>query len=97
MTVGGGILCSKSQPVIEISAGRALRGPDKSLYLSGPAFWMSHNDRMQSDRFLRVGSPRDPLFFVTETGEVPIARGRYSFERLHGEANGASDRHARAK
>jgi hypothetical protein len=35
------------------------------------SFWMSHSDRMQSGRFLRVGSPRDPLFFVTETGEAP--------------------------
>src|SRR5207244_2782538 len=30
------------------------------------SFWISHNGRMRSGRLLRVGSPRDPLFFVTD-------------------------------
>src|ERR1700746_4123609 len=52
------------------------------------SFWISHNGRMPSGRFLRVGSPRDPLFFVTEIGlTYPIEPARHSNWKLRGQAS----------
>src|SRR5499427_994261 len=49
------------------------------------SFWISHNGRMPSGRFLRVGSPRDPLFFVTEIGPTcPVEPARHSNWKLRG-------------
>src|SRR5258708_14570393 len=40
---------------------------------------------MPSGRFLRVGSPRDPLFFVTEIGPMcPVEPARHSNWKLQG-------------
>lgn len=43
-----------------------MRSRCKSLYFRLSSYWMSHNGRMEFGRFLRVGSARGPLFFVTE-------------------------------
>ena len=46
-------------------------------YISRCPLRTSHNGRMKSDRFLRVGSPRDPLFFVTaRRGSWPRERSK---------------------
>ena len=52
-----------SEQVGVFLACRALRSPRKALYLPGPVYWTSHNDR-NFDRLVRVGPARDPLFFV---------------------------------
>ena len=60
-----------SEQVGVFLACRALRSPRKALYLPGPVYWTSHNDR-NFDRLVRVGPARDPLFFITGVVPFPI-------------------------
>src|SRR5262249_53085529 len=92
-------LGEESERRVSQSQCSALAQPQQIAIFQTSSFWMSHNGRMWSGRFLRVGSPRDPLFFVTRCrGPWPVvearARSNYMF---CGKRNGASGRHSRDK
>src|SRR5258708_39627298 len=53
----------------------AIAQPWQIAIFEASSFWMSHNGRMWSGRFLRVCSPRDPLFFGIDFGLLGSGRG----------------------